>query len=107
MQLGMQHTSALRSGCKKERSVVIHRNEEGELSLENSEEQAEKHLDLVHARGVFVIRPICQHYGTVCGVGREDEVQEHVLRVLSLHIYCCASHYSFELDDEFTAMYKG
>lgn len=48
--------------------MVIHRNEEGEARLENSEEKDETHLDLVHTRGLFVMRPDCQHCGTVHGV---------------------------------------
>lgn len=42
--------------------MIIHRNAEGEVRLENRE--AEKHLGLGYMRGVFVMSPICQHYGT-------------------------------------------
>lgn len=90
--------------------MVIHRNEEEKVRLEISKEYTEKHLGLVHTRGVFVLRCICQlacnpmHWQCAWD---ENEVQQHVLYVFSLHIHCCSSHYSFELDDEFTAMYKG
>lgn len=49
-------------------------------------------------------RPAGQHDGTAWV---EEKMKYRACLILSLHIHCGASHYSFELDDEFTAMYKG
>lgn len=47
------------------------------------------------------MRPICQHYGTAWA---EEKVK---YRACLICPHGDASRYSFELDDEFTAMYKG
>uniref|UniRef100_A0A8B9GJ91 Chromatin remodeling regulator CECR2 n=1 Tax=Amazona collaria TaxID=241587 RepID=A0A8B9GJ91_9PSIT len=82
--------------------IAVQKREQEQLLKEERKREMEEKVKAVEGTSICQLTFNPTHWRCAWG---ENEVREHVLYVFSLHIHC-SSHYSFELDDEFTAMYK-